>query len=506
MIRILIILLMACPFLGKGQTFNTTLNYDGYGEVCTSVILDSTSYYFVGGCLEEDATDNNSLFELFKTNQSGLLIDSLLIDFDSLRYSGRYNSNKVVFDKKDNMWIAGVLRNDITALQRGIILKIQNFQITPQIYLSQLEDSFEINSSLFLIGNNLYVVGSTSHGSNGSNDYLIQKLDTNIILKQDTNFGGLGRELIGNAIQFQDKIVMSGVTNTNAAMHPYFATLAPNAQFLCIDTNFNLIWENTIVTTGADFAPIIQEHGFFYYTLEIPNSFGFRYDLRHVYGQLDLNNGDILWMDTLELQDEIIFPGNMESIDSTSFVIMCKIEKAGYPFDLTQIIKFNSSGEKQWERIYYDGNVTNNELNSMQVDYQGFLVFGGGYYNTITNSSDVWALKLDPNGCLDNNDCGIVTGILDLTPPKDQFNLKIYPNPAQDFVQIIVENTGGYKNENLKLDIYDLNGKLVYNSSLLIHGQIPIFKADVSHLSTGTYFIQSCINGIECGTTPLVIK
>ncbi|MFT5601551.1 MAG: hypothetical protein ACI9N1_001795, partial [Flavobacteriales bacterium] len=92
MIKNIFIILIVCPFLGKGQTFNTTLNYEGYGEVCTSVILDSTSYYFVGGCLEEDATDNNSLFELFKTNQSGLLIDSLLIDFDSLRYSGRYNS------------------------------------------------------------------------------------------------------------------------------------------------------------------------------------------------------------------------------------------------------------------------------------------------------------------------------------------------------------------------------------------------------------------------------
>ena len=506
MIRICLILYILIPWALYSQTFDTSFKIDGFGEVCTSVVLDGTSYYFVGACLDESSSDNNFLLQIYESDDFGNVTDSIIVDFDSLSYNTGYNRNSLIKDENSYLWLTGVLRDNSSLVQRRVILKLENFQSAIQVYYSPIIDSFEIASSLFLFNGKLYNIGASSNGANGLNDYYIAKLDTNLILQADTNIGGSDRELIGNAIQFEDKFVLSGLTSTNANMHPYYLTPASNAQFVCLDTSFNILWESTLVTSGADFAPMIQEHGFFYYTLEVPNSQGFRIDLRHVYGRLDLNNGDVLWMDTLELTDEITFPGYIESIDSTGFVIMCKVEKQGYPFDLTQIIKFNAIGEKEWERIYYSSDFTNNELNSMQVDDQGYLVFGGGYYSTITNSSDVWALKLGPDGCLSNSDCGILTGILDLTPAREEFSLKAFPNPAQELVQVIVENTGSNLNENLELRIYDLSGKLLFESMQKLHGQIPIFQIDIGDFLTGMYVVEACINGVTCGSTELIVK
>lgn len=506
MTRIFVILYVFIPFLGVSQGFNTSFASAGYGEVCTSVVLDGTSYYFVGACLEESSSDNNFLLQIYESDDFGNVKDSIIVDFDSLSYNTGYNRNSLIKDENSSLWLTGVLRDNSSSAQRRVILKFENFQSAIQVYYSPVIDSFEIASSLFLVNGKLYNIGASSNGVNGLNDYYIAKLDTNLILQADTNIGGSNRELIGNAIQFEDRFVLSGLTSTNADMHPFFVTPASNAQFVCFDTSFNILWENTLVTSGADFAPMIQEHGFFFHTLEIPNSQGFRSDLRHVYGRLDLNNGDVLWMDTLELADEITFPGYIESVDSNGFVIMCKVEKQGYPFDLTQIIKFNSLGDKEWERIYYSSDFTNNELNSMQVDDQGYLVFGGAYYSTFTNSSDVWALKLGPDGCLSNTDCGILTGILDLTPSKEQFNLRVFPIPAQDQVQVIVENTRENLNEYLELNVYDLSGKIVYQSNQLLLGQIPLFQIDVRDFLSGVYFVETNVKGVSLGSTKLVVE
>jgi len=505
MIRILAIFSLIIPLFGVGQGFNTSFESIGYGEVCASVLIHEGKYCFIGARLEETAVDNNFQFELFVSDSLGYLIDTVFFDFDSLRFGIQYNTNNVVIYDDDELWVAGMLRDDVSGLVNGILIRLLDNGPSPVIY-EYPSDSSEVFNSLLNIGESLFVIGQTSSFGNGSNDYLVNKIDSLGIVVKDSSYGGAEFEQIGNAIVNDNQIILCGQTASYCDTHPIYGVAASNAHFICLDTNLNVVWEKVLYNDGTDFAPMIQEHGFFYYTLEIPSSQGFRSDLRHVYGRLDLTNGNVLWMDTLELADEITFPGYIESVDSNGFVIMCKVDKQGYSFDLTQIIKFNSLGEKEWERIYYDSDFTNNELNSMQVDDQGYLVFGGGYYSTITNSSDVWALKLGPDGCLSNTDCGVLTGILDLTPPKDQFNLKAFPNPTQELVQVIVENTGSNLNESLELRIYDLNGKLLFESMQKLNGQIPLFQIDVSNFLTGMYLVEACINGVTCGSTELIVK
>ncbi|MBX3043445.1 MAG: agmatine deiminase family protein [Candidatus Kapabacteria bacterium] len=66
-------------------------------------------------------------------------------------------------------------------------------------------------------------------------------------------------------------------------------------------------------------------------------------------------------------------------------------------------------------------------------------------------------------------------------------DFKLYPSPASDFITISISNSGLRQfNENDKIQIYDVLGLEVVQSSL-IGGNIRI---DISHLQTGVYFVR----------------
>lgn len=66
-------------------------------------------------------------------------------------------------------------------------------------------------------------------------------------------------------------------------------------------------------------------------------------------------------------------------------------------------------------------------------------------------------------------------------PEHPTLVLRIWPNPATE--QLYLE-TSGQLNENLKFEISDIHGRVVYRDLLFMRN-----RADVSFLAAGTYFI-----------------
>lgn len=82
-----------------------------------------------------------------------------------------------------------------------------------------------------------------------------------------------------------------------------------------------------------------------------------------------------------------------------------------------------------------------------------------------------------------DQDCSTVAtaieSLLDL-----QINMNVYPNPARDYLNLVVEGEGALTHKITSVRIYGLNAETVYAS--------PVFEEtiNIDHISKGTYFIQ----------------
>ena len=74
-------------------------------------------------------------------------------------------------------------------------------------------------------------------------------------------------------------------------------------------------------------------------------------------------------------------------------------------------------------------------------------------------------------------------GLFDETP----FEYRLYPNPAEDILNISIDQFHGHQ---LSLEWWDINGRLIDQKTLKVAGNSQVFSLDTSHLPTGVYFLQ----------------
>ena len=69
-------------------------------------------------------------------------------------------------------------------------------------------------------------------------------------------------------------------------------------------------------------------------------------------------------------------------------------------------------------------------------------------------------------------------------------NVKIYPTPAKDFINIAISNYTG----DLNIEMYDINGRLVKTTSFDFTGN---YSLDLNGLSTGVYVVKLSGNDLN---------
>ncbi|MCF8368343.1 MAG: T9SS type A sorting domain-containing protein [Bacteroidales bacterium] len=128
-------------------------------------------------------------------------------------------------------------------------------------------------------------------------------------------------------------------------------------------------------------------------------------------------------------------------------------------------------GTLDWQR-FYKGDVNYMPFELLPTSDGGLLIGSNRYdwNDPVPYQRDVHILKVDSTGWYE----GLATGL----PNDEAMNqILVYPNPASDYIKFVL---GMYK--NLKLDIYNSAGLLVYSDFL---EQTKII--DVSHLPKGLY-------------------
>ena len=138
------------------------------------------------------------------------------------------------------------------------------------------------------------------------------------------------------------------------------------------------------------------------------------------------------------------------------------------------IVKYDASGNVLWAK---SAGGAGSDLSSGVCTNASGNIFITGYFGnpninfgttTLTNAgaSDIFIAKL-----------GGITGINDIK----NSNIKIYPNPTNDIINI----EGLNKNENNTIQIFDVQGKLVITKIITEKGTI-----DLSELNKGVYVIK----------------
>ncbi len=129
---------------------------------------------------------------------------------------------------------------------------------------------------------------------------------------------------------------------------------------------------------------------------------------------------------------------------------------------------FNTAGAMQWSTYYGDAN--GNEGRGIDTDAQSNIFVCGA------DSNCVRVLKFNP---------GTTSGIL--ASPGGSASLKLYPVPAQNMLTLETELA---KAGDVKVEILNMEGRVVKREMLQANGGKNTFNFDISSYAKGTYVLK----------------
>ncbi len=139
-----------------------------------------------------------------------------------------------------------------------------------------------------------------------------------------------------------------------------------------------------------------------------------------------------------------------------------------------EFTNFNINGDTNFTfKIDYDNGIFKQIQGVKATKDGGFIIAA------LSDEDDAWLIKFKPEGLISLTD--IKTG--------DKETIKVYPNPAKDYINVDIECTN-FKQSDIEL--FDIQGKLVKKAKLKSKQGNSI---DVSNLNAGAYTYNVSING-----------
>lgn len=162
------------------------------------------------------------------------------------------------------------------------------------------------------------------------------------------------------------------------------------------------------------------------------------------------------------------------------------------------ITKYANNGDTIWTKLYRHANhakigTSHIIKDILELDNGDILVLGNIFP---TNArGEIWILKIGEHGCLSSEPCDddvqIVVSTQEIEPKEGQY-LKVFPNPASDFIRI--ESSKAYD----AIEIFNSMGQRVLSYSN--HNGLY----DVSILNAGFYVVLLKNRGITVGIRKLI--
>jgi hypothetical protein len=142
-------------------------------------------------------------------------------------------------------------------------------------------------------------------------------------------------------------------------------------------------------------------------------------------------------------------------------------DTADPPYQFMTMAKLTAEGQPIWNRRYTYFSTASNYLAQQNFSVKecpdgGYILCGISDSGTDQNDIDErgWLVKTDSFGCLIPS-CQLWTGIEAVA--TDSLDLKLYPNPATDFINFIIHSTSHH---TFALTITNITGQMVFKTSV----------------------------------------
>ena len=169
---------------------------------------------------------------------------------------------------------------------------------------------------------------------------------------------------------------------------------------------------------------------------------------------------------------------------------------------LGMLMRTDSLGNRLWKRSYSTNAVRDHYIYDLRRTLDGGFIMAGTAWDSLLVSQDAWLIKTDSFGCLVPG-CQIFDGLQEQLTDLSA-SLAIYPNPAQDHVNVRLELPATLRVQGpLRMAVTSLDGRLVHERLVpLTFGPVPtasdrrsLAKAANCQLPTaswpsGTYFVH----------------
>ena len=344
-------------------------------------------------------------------------------------------------------------------------------------------------SGLEISGGGYLFTGRTKATGAGQEDLWLVKLDAGGDTVWTKTIGG-GDDEQGISIQQTNDggFIIAGVTKS-------FGAGDYDAWLIRSDPTGDTIWTKTFGGSSRDFAYDVQQtndNGFI--IAGMTESFGYANNFSDVWLIKTNSNGDTLWTKTFGGIDR----DGAFALHQTSdggYILVGFTDSFGAGNYDVWLIKTNSSGDSLWTSTY--GGIFYDYGRSVEQTDDGGYIIAGDYYETITNSRDVWLIKISP----DPNE----VEHQDLNSIPETFSLKQnYPNP---FNPITTIEFGVPSGDFIKLHIYNSLGEEV---TLLVNEYLNAgnykVKWDAEDLPVGIYIYKLSGNGFSKTKKMVLLK
>ena len=197
--------------------------------------------------------------------------------------------------------------------------------------------------------------------------------------------------------------------------------------------------------------------------------------------------GDIIWERTYSENTRTMFSTNILELEDGSIVV-----GGGKTYGSTRysrIVKVSSDGELIWEQLYHGRLPIDSYFWGIKkASDGGFIGYGTAHRPDPITQQDGWIVKMDSIGqsCDDNPDCLLVN--IAEVEASGKAQLTVSPNPAND--QALLYYYLPKVLSNCSIEVYDLNGRLVFSESHQQASQEYGVHLDVSAWPSGMYVVQ----------------
>ncbi len=511
-IRFTLFLSLSIACIASAQiTFNKRLDFGFKAAVLTSIVATDSCYY-----------------------TSGLVLDTLTsfktgIIFAKFDLEGNLISNKTMIDSSKNIlawW------NTLTNIpdSSGFYLTAQTIndtfytilllRLTPEGEITETHEYFAVpgesilnNSDFILRPNGEAFILNSNLNPTKSSQIQLTSLNQDKSVKWQKSYGGSRKEAaMSIALSSNGNIFVGSQRRTPGLNYFIYQT-----YILVIDSLGEMISYWTTPNTqevlyGGAIDMIALEDN----SLVIASGKGYEEILSAYYSTIYMEKsifklspeGEVLWEVIFDNPEEYhglyTIPLALIRLNDGSGYVACGFGKEPDDdyFYHGWIGKVSAEGDSLWSRNYvglYDELSENILYDIKETADGGFLLCGQSRaYNSDPIPQQAWLLKLDEYGCLVPG-CQLYTSTAEL---EEKVNLKIYPNPASDFLNIYCFSDT--KPRQAAFRIVNAQGQIIrqfdtqaFNDATFI---LPLFN-----YPAGNYFLQYLENGQLLQSKPFAI-